>query len=274
MDKRFKISSALKDIIGKDLITDDFIAVFELVKNAFDANAKRVDLVFEGLSTDHPRLLVKDNGKGMDLVDLESKWLFVAYSAKKVGEEDYRDKIVTTRRYAGAKGIGRFSCDRLGSALTIYSRKIAAEKKLHRLRVNWADFERDMKKQFAAVGVDYASTSANPHGLKRGTVLEIAGLREKWDRSRLLKLKRSLEKLVNPNQENDPHRFVVYLSVPEERSSDRDVDPEKPWEIVNGRIKNFIFETLELKTTQIHTAISEDGAEVTTRLIDRGAFVY
>ena len=49
----FKISSALKDIIGKDLITDDHIAVFELVKNAYDAHAKRVDVIFE-------------NTKGMD----------------------------------------------------------------------------------------------------------------------------------------------------------------------------------------------------------------
>ena len=35
----FKISAALKDLIGKELITDEFVAVFELVKNSFDANA-------------------------------------------------------------------------------------------------------------------------------------------------------------------------------------------------------------------------------------------
>ena len=46
---QFKVSSALKDIIGKDLITDDFIAVFELVKNSFDAYATQVDIYFEGI---------------------------------------------------------------------------------------------------------------------------------------------------------------------------------------------------------------------------------
>ena len=43
----FKVSSGLKDIIGRDLITDDFIAVFELVKNSYDANAKNVFIEFE-----------------------------------------------------------------------------------------------------------------------------------------------------------------------------------------------------------------------------------
>ncbi len=273
-DQRFKISSALKNIIGKDLITNDFIAVFELVKNAFDANAKRVDIILEGLSTSNPRLIIKDNGKGMDQVDLENKWLFVAYSAKKIGNEDYRDKISSKRKYAGAKGIGRFSCDRLGSALTIYSRKNSKEKKLSRLKVDWKDFELDMEEEFASVAVEYTSTTSNPYKLKRGTVLEITELRENWDRDKLLKLKRSMEKLLNPNQGNDANHFEIYLTVPDEHEADKAVDPKKPWEIVNGKIKNFIFETLELKTTQIYTAITQDGSEIITRLTDRGEFVY
>ncbi len=43
----FRISSGLKNIIGKELITDDFVAIFELVKNSYDANAKNVKIIFE-----------------------------------------------------------------------------------------------------------------------------------------------------------------------------------------------------------------------------------
>lgn len=43
----FRISSALKNLIGKELITDEFVAVFELVKNSFDADAKTVKIVFK-----------------------------------------------------------------------------------------------------------------------------------------------------------------------------------------------------------------------------------
>ena len=41
----FKISSGLKDIIGKDLITDDYVAVFELVKNSYDAKTTKVKII-------------------------------------------------------------------------------------------------------------------------------------------------------------------------------------------------------------------------------------
>lgn len=118
-DVSFKISSGLKNIIGKELITDDFIAVFELVKNSFDANAREVEIIFQGLNSETPCIIIRDDGDGMDEDDLRNKWLFVAYSAKKL-EQNYRDKI---RVYAGAKGIGRFSCDRLGAILRLITRK-------------------------------------------------------------------------------------------------------------------------------------------------------
>ena len=55
---QFKISSGLKNIIGRDLITDDFIAVFELVKNSYDARAKEVRIIFED-----DKLVIWDDGK-------------------------------------------------------------------------------------------------------------------------------------------------------------------------------------------------------------------
>lgn len=113
----FRVSAGLKDLIGRELIVDDFVAVFELVKNSFDAHASQVKLVFFA-----DRLVVADNGKGMSRADIRDKWLFVAYSAKREGTEDddYRDKIGERGHpFAGAKGVGRFSCDRLGSALLL-----------------------------------------------------------------------------------------------------------------------------------------------------------
>ena len=122
---QFKVSSALKDLVGKDLIRNENIAIFELVKNSYDAFATKVEITFEP-----ERIIIADNGKGMSLEDLKEKWLFLAYSAKKDGSEDfesdekqqsYRDQI--NRHYAGAKGVGRFSCDRLGANLIVITKR-------------------------------------------------------------------------------------------------------------------------------------------------------
>ena len=77
----FKTNIQLKSIIGKDLINDDNIAILELVKNSFDADAKKVEVQYLNLkenddkitssfSNKTSRLIIKDDGLGMDLVDI------------------------------------------------------------------------------------------------------------------------------------------------------------------------------------------------------------
>jgi HSP90 family molecular chaperone len=133
----FKVSTSLKDLIGRDLITDDFVAVFELVKNAFDAHARRVKILFQV-----GRIVIADDGKGMSRTDIINKWMFVAYSAKQEGSEDndYRGRIGERGHpFAGAKGVGRFSCDRLGARLRLESR--ATHCPVQILDIDWRLYE-------------------------------------------------------------------------------------------------------------------------------------
>lgn len=112
----FKTSSGIKSIVGKDLITDKFVAIFELVKNSYDAGAKEVKITFE-----QDKIIILDDGHGMSKEDLVDKWLNLAYSDKKEG------KVNNDRAFVGSKGIGRFSADRLGKKLRI-STKIKMKK--------------------------------------------------------------------------------------------------------------------------------------------------
>ncbi|XKW96614.1 ATP-binding protein [Tenacibaculum maritimum] len=220
----FKISTGLKDIIGKDLITDEFIAVFELVKNSYDAFAKNVIITIED-----NKLIISDNGKGMSLDDLKNKWLFVAYSAKKDDSEDkndsdknesYRDIIQERKHYAGAKGIGRFSSDRLGKLLTIKT-KTNNSPKLEELKIDWSKFETNQKKTFETVKVNHNTLDEPikfPENSNSGTILEISNLYNVWDRTRILALKHSLEKLINPfSEKND---FNIEIICKKELSED------------------------------------------------------
>ena len=259
----FRVSSALKDIIGRDLITDDYIAIFELVKNSYDAHAKRVDVIFENIyDAQNSKIIIKDNGKGMDYNDLKDKWLFVAYSAKKEGSEDsdYRDKIYQNRIFTGAKGIGRFSCDRLGKNLKLESTKKGGSR-TEILYTNWEEFEKNMREEFVEIPVDHSYKLQNSYGLKHGTVLEISGLRNLWDKSRIDKLIGSLAKLINPSTHGRGKDFNIFISCIDEG-------------LHEVKIENFIFETLEIKTSTIIVDIPSDGSHIITELKDGGTRIY
>ena len=278
----FRVSTGLKDLIGRDLITNDFVAVFELVKNSFDAHAREVRLVFE-----EDRIVISDNGKGMSHTDILEKWLFVAYSAKRDGteDEDYRSKISQRKRpYAGAKGVGRFSCDRLGKRLLLSSR--ADSQPVQVLQIDWTLYEKNAKQEFSDIEMDLVDSSDFPTPDQKpvgatGTILEITGLRSDWTRDKLLALKRELAKLINPFSDG-PKKFQIELFAPAELDEDQ---REKTREtrgreesgalfVVNGKVENTILNVLKKRTTSIHIRIIEAGTVIESSLEDRGESVY
>jgi signal transduction histidine kinase len=276
----FRIGTGLKNIIGRDLITDDYIAVFELVKNSFDAHAKKVTITFK-----KEKIIITDDGKGMDIDDINKKWLFVAYSAKKEGVEDdelkekgfdsYRDKIQAKKYYAGAKGIGRFSCDRLGSKLILTTKKASDKPKIEQIEVNWNDFDKDHGKGFIEIKVRHRTLQPQRKELKKlgyGTILEISNLNSKWDRTKKQGLKHSLEKLINPFDETQNEKFNIIIEDESELEDDKAEKLKR--NRVNGEVKNFILETIGVKTTQIITQIDDEGKYITTELWDRGVLIY
>lgn len=274
---QFKISSALKNIIGSDLISDDFIAVFELVKNSYDAHATKVEITFEDIYSENAKIIIRDNGKGMNYDDLIHKWLFVAYSAKKEGTEedsyDYRDKIKVKRAYAGAKGIGRFSCDRLGGELYLETIKDEENPKVETLLTEWDKFEGNLKEEFVNISVLHETIPKSNYNLEHGTVLEISNLKSEWSKSKFIELKNSLAKLINPNTQVEEDEFTIELIVPDELNNDqKETDYNK---IVNGEIQNLIFETLDIKTTKITSKVLDrEKNTIETSLIEGGKLVY
>lgn len=270
----FKISSALKSLIGRELITDEFVAVFELVKNSFDAHARNVIITFENqYDPEKAKIIISDDGDGMTKDDLKNKWLFVAYSSKREEQqsEDYRNNIQSRRIYAGAKGVGRFSCDRLGAHLRLITK--TAKTNFQSLYIDWSSFEKDSTEEFIDVKVVYDDNISNFNRIElKGTVLEISGLRDLWNRSRILKLKKSLSKLINPVQGNDTENFSISIVAKDEVLSDK--KERNSSNIINGPIENFVFEALGLKTTQIEVEIIDGGQFIKTTLTDRGQMIY
>lgn len=278
----FKISTGLKSVIGRELINDKYIALFELVKNSYDAESRIVSISFDDIYGDNSRITITDNGNGMSKKDIIDKWLFVAYSEKK--NASYRDGIKKHRSFAGAKGVGRFSCDRLGSAVDIFSKTKSSDLVNH-ISVNWDDFENEDSREFQNINIQYDNTCEIDLG-EQGTAIVVSNLRERWDRQSLLQLKKSLAQLVNPEASavNDP--FSISIKVAEEEEKDQkvielqsqEVDDEAKYayekDIVNGIVNNNVFKVLNQKTTRISVTISEDGKTITTDLNDRGVPLF
>ena len=274
----FKTNTLLKNLVGKDLINDDNIAIIELVKNSYDAKSKEVLVRFTKFltkeeSTASSQIIIADEGSGMDFTDIEDKWLNIAYSEKKLLEQENGAYL------AGNKGIGRFSCDRLGEQLDLLTRKKGGD--LLHLQIQWSDFEIEGNKDLTIQKIPLTfstvedAQAAKLAGIQQfpehGTALVISKLRSFWDRGRLRELKTSLEKFLNPNQLFSRNQFKINLSIPAFEKADKGKSyPDR----VNGEIQNQIFEKLKFNTTYIDAKVSDDNKTVSTVLHHEGEKVF
>ena len=291
----FKTNVQLKSIIGKDLINDDNIAILELVKNSFDADAKEVivkylnlkdndDEYVNGFSNKTSRLIIQDDGVGMTEQDVENKWLNIAYSEKKTVQKQHN------RRMAGAKGVGRFSCDRLGKHLNLYT-KTKNDRDYFKLSINWKEFEiEDEDKEIQSINLSSEIISASEmkqlgfNDFHNGVLLEIIKLRStwayqifqdekiiKWDVNKFVTLKQYLEKLINPNQAFTKDDFGIYVEAPEFLNENNDLDKSQQF---IGQVKNRIFEKLDFKSTSIECETINNGHLIQTVLRDKGQTIF
>lgn len=269
----FKTNTLLKNLVGKDLINDDNIAIVELVKNSYDAESPEVLVRFtnfsaKGKSTESSQIIIADLGSGMNLNDIEDKWLNIAYSEKKMLDQEPGAYL------AGNKGIGRFSCDRLGEHLDLLTRREGGD--LFHLDIDWSDFEIEGESDLTIQKIPLSlRTIADSEAAKlagqqfpvHGTILVISRLRSNWDRERLVDLKTSLERFLNPNQLFLRDQFRIHLSVPDLEEIERDRSYS---DRINGQIQNQIFDRLKFNSTYIDASISENNETITTLLFHEG----
>jgi signal transduction histidine kinase len=200
----FRASTNVKSLFGKDLVTDEITAVFELVKNSYDADAIEVLIEFSNLKSGTGSLIIKDNGTGMDLYDLENKWMVIGTESKK-GKE-FSD--VFGRPLNGDKGIGRFSVDRLGEELKLTAVKSESHQRI-KMEFDWSIFE-DEYNNLESINVPYEIEMEEREGIQ-GVVLEIEKLRDSWDEKSIAKLIKSLRHFKSPfSSVEDNFSIIVY----------------------------------------------------------------
>lgn len=236
----FKVSSSVKKIVGRELITDKNVAIFELVKNSYDAMAKNVKVHISDTE-----IVIEDDGSGMSKDDLLNKWLFLGYSEKE------RSKNEDGRSYVGSKGIGRFACDRLGRSTKIITKK-NDELNDHILDINWDKFENSNKEYFQKIPVKFYEKESNCKSSYTKIIIE--KLRDQWKQEEVVNLDRLFYKLIDPFES----RFSINIYL---KFNDGDYI----------KVENNLVNALQHVTVSIKVSFDD---YITMELIDRGTKIY
>jgi signal transduction histidine kinase len=182
----FEADAAIITRLGQELVAKQETALIELVKNAFDADARKVEVVLSG-AYPWAVLEIKDDGAGMTRSDIIDGFLTLASNLK------YKEPVSPEfgRRRAGRKGIGRFATQRLGEKL-ILTTQVANARSAHRLTVDWTKFVAG--KSLEKVPVTLETIPAQG----RGTTLRIEKLRDEWSEAQVKRAWRGVIALQQP----------------------------------------------------------------------------
>jgi len=185
---RFSVDAGIINRLGMELVARHETAVSELVKNAYDADATKVKILFKDSSNAGGTLEIHDNGSGMTKEQLINGFMRLSSSEKL----HFPLSPKYNRKRAGKKGIGRFSAQRLGKKLTIITQTIDAEKAL-KITVNWDDFLGD--KDLLSITNQISLTDKVQD---EGTILIIEQLRDTWSKAQIERVYRYASEILQP----------------------------------------------------------------------------
>lgn len=185
---RFSVDAGVIDRLGTELVARQETAVSELVKNSYDADAKKVILRFENSDSIGGTLIIDDDGIGMTREQLLNGFMRISSTDKLHNPLSERYK----RKRSGQKGIGRFAVQRLGGKLTITTQTLINESAFE-LTIEWDNYKGDMDL------VNITNKIAEVKKQKEeGTTLRIEHLRDRWSQASIKRIYRYVSDIIQP----------------------------------------------------------------------------
>jgi signal transduction histidine kinase len=206
---RFKPHARLLTMLGDQLIKNERIALVEVIKNSYDADASWVKVTFEGFGTNFKvnaksKIIVEDDGTGMTKSILEDHWTSPATPIKKLAKA-LEDTTPKGRKIQGEKGIGRFAILKLGKTISVVTRPAKSAEE-YTLNLDLSRFDDDFLTEdgkekslsLAEIGITLETSKATQikaatmdlgaRTLTReahGTRIEVSNLRGSWTEHRI-----------------------------------------------------------------------------------------
>lgn len=255
--------------LGEQLIEDELVALLELIKNAYDADANNVDVVID-TDTVTPygkgRIEIKDDGNGMIPSIVRNSFLRLSTSFK----EEEKSSIYYHRRVLGKKGIGRLSFQRLGNYITVETvpnierfeeTDLLKEEDVEFIKeyskinidIDWSEFPIDMDFSDIMATVKYEKDVVASYGTK----IVIKGIKNLnfWDmdKKKEEKLKNELLNMMDPFQKNlnlkKSERFNVLLKINDVPYSVEPIDESLLDELYDSKV------SFDFKDWKLHVKI-------------------
>ena len=183
---RFTVDAALLRELGERLIGRSYIALAELVKNSYDADATNCTIEFRDAE-----VIVTDNGHGISEQEFHDYWMRIGTTHK----SDAKTSKRLGRPMTGSKGLGRLSVQFLADEMTLESTSIDAPSQHLYAFVDWTGIRRGTDIDTVDVLWEMRPSEAE---LRRGTRIVLKELRSEWDTEEIGKLGQQVWMLQSP----------------------------------------------------------------------------
>ncbi|WP_368937884.1 ATP-binding protein [Morganella morganii] len=209
--KAFRPKARIMELLGEQLIKNHTLALFELIKNSYDADASYVKLSLNNINTEHASIEIEDDGLGMNLDTVINIWMEPAHGHKSVFRENGK-RTGKGRLPVGEKGVGRFAVHRLGKKISMSTRAYKEDEVT--VKIDWDNFS---KSEY----LDEAYISIETHPVKEknnetGTKIVITDLKQDWKRGDIRRLYRSVSSMTSTNllkKDNNSDSFIVEFNL-------------------------------------------------------------
>ena len=206
----FKPRARLLELLGEQLIRDPNIALFELVKNAYDADASMAEVQLrDPADKERGTIGVLDDGVGMTMGTVVNVWLQPGTDYRQRQRDNHERTPRFRRLPLGEKGIGRFAVHKLGKVVELVTRA-SGSPEVH-VRVDWTAIEKaDFLSEFS-VSVTEVETPEVFTGQATGTRITVSQLNESWTRGMVRSASRAVTALRSPFEEEG--EFKIWLTL-------------------------------------------------------------
>ncbi|MDT4956128.1 MAG: hypothetical protein QOJ02_4266 [Acidobacteriota bacterium] len=229
----FRIHPRVFTSLGSELVTNEVVAIIELVKNSYDALATQVDVCLQQQEgTGELFIEIEDDGTGMNRSIIENVWCVVATPYRL--EKPVATRGERTRRVSGAKGLGRLSAAKLGKRLELITK--STKESCWQVNLVWEELAN--ADSLSACNVDLQECTDKNQLNHTGTIVRVYDLYSEWDESRMHDLREQLSRLVSPFEKVAD--FKIRLSLPGEEAEPLKITPpaflNKPTYLIKGNV--------------------------------------